>query len=108
MSEVRYTYDHADITSGRGAFAAGNGFSYTPFYADEACTQMTGIWFWHPCSMPHSGSLGPNGQATVGIWTFTNTDTPERLTIRASIQCGPPPMGCGFHGFLSDGRWENC
>lgn len=90
-----------------GKYDAGHGMRYTPYYRDEARTVLGGIWFWHPCANepytrePGSGA-GPNGR-TNEIWDYTNTATPERLTIRASILCD-----CGFHGFLTEGKWEPC
>jgi hypothetical protein len=88
-----------------GKYDAGNGMRYTPYYTDKACTQLDGIWFWHPCAREHHPDFAsmPNGRTNSDVWTHTNTETPERLTIRASILCD-----CGFHGFLTDGKWENC
>lgn len=87
-----------------GKYDAGHGMRYTPYYRDEARTVLGGIWFWHLCGLDtvRGPQPGPNGR-TNEKWDYTNTDTPERLTIRASILCD-----CGFHGYLTDGRWEPC
>ncbi|OZD74902.1 hypothetical protein CH273_25795 [Rhodococcus sp. 05-339-2] len=89
-----------------GKYDAGHGMHYTPYYRDEACTQLDGIWFWHPCAnelaTPRGPHPGPNGRTNEN-WDYTNRHTPDRLTIRASILCD-----CGFHGFLTNGRWEPC
>lgn len=117
MSENQYFDVGADPMAGKGKFDAGGGFSYSPFYLDEAHTNMSGIWEWHNCPAfrekfdraKEQGVFGPGdeykdmpGSATVGKWRFTNTDDPERLTIEPSIMC----RSCGFHGFLRNGRWE--
>lgn len=85
-----------------GKFDAGSGFRYTPYYRDAELTQLDGVWFWHPCSIERGSRPGPNGR-TNEKWDYTNVDTPERLTIRASILC----MECQFHGFLTEGVWAN-
>lgn len=93
----------ATLTDG-GQYDAGHGFRYTPYYRDETLAQLDGIWFWHPCSLDtfRGRQPGANGR-TDGKWEYTNTDDPKTLTIRASILCD-----CGFHGFLTNGRWESC
>ncbi|KQU49235.1 hypothetical protein ASG84_26425 [Rhodococcus sp. Leaf278] len=89
-----------------GKYDAGHGMRYTPYYRDVALSQLDGIWFWHPCGheidIPRGPRPGPNGR-TNEKWDYTNTECPEKLTIRASIMCD-----CGFHGYLTNGRWEPC
>lgn len=106
MSEVFYR-DRTDETSALdagGQYDAGHGMRYTPYWLDEARTQLGGIWFWHPCVAEAAEfvGIGPNGR-TDGQWTYTNTETPDKLTVRASILC----ISCQFHGFLTDGAWES-
>lgn len=92
-----------------GKHDAGHGMRYTPRYADEARTIFDGITFWHPCVQDRhpdfekwsNGRTGVSSEPNSG-WTHTNTDTPERLTITPSIQC----VNCGFHGFLTEGKWQ--
>lgn len=102
MGEHRYIpQDAPEIMGGVGQYDAGEGFSYTPYYDDEARTQLTGIWFWHPCHP--SSSSGPNGQANTTMWQFSSIETPATLTISPSILC----LECQFHGYLTDGRWRS-
>lgn len=91
-----------------GKYDGGEGFRYTPRYADAARTQILGIWFWHPCRdeepdarVPGTGA-GPNGR-TNQKWGYSNIETPEQLTLEGSILCG-----CGYHGFLENGKWRDC
>lgn len=105
MSEIFYQdSDEAAALNAGGQYDAGSGMRYTPYYLDKDRTQLGGIWFWHPCpTQPREfDGIGPNGR-TDGQWTYTNTETPDRLTIRASILC----VSCQFHGYLTDGRWES-
>lgn len=118
MAEEQWYDEDGSPMAGRGKYDAGGGFTYSPFYADEAHTVMTGIWEWHNCAEgrrmfdraranglfePDEQFLDRPGSATTDKWRFENTDDPEHLTVDPSIQCGM----CGFHGFLRNGRWES-
>lgn len=32
----------------------------------------------------------------------------EPLTLTPSVHCNPAKGGCGWHGFITDGKWRNC
>lgn len=86
-----------------GKYDAGHGMRYTPRYTDKERTQLEGITFWHPCVQDrHPDFEGWANGRTGETWSYANTEDPERLTVSPSIHC----LSCGFHGFLTDGRWQ--
>ncbi|WPH57913.1 hypothetical protein SEA_RAYTHEFIREFLY_36 [Gordonia phage RayTheFireFly] len=107
MSETTYLPEGAS-PSGPGMHDAGHGVSYTPYYADEECTQLVGLWMWHPCPLTRERlgtdvSVGPNAR-TGTAWGYENTADPERITLIGSVL----DPECGWHGFVRDGRWVPC
>lgn len=100
--------------TGPGAYDAGHGVSYTPYYADEQCAQITGLLMWHPCParrrnlyLPEDddgiAGWGPNAR-TGPAWGYENVDDPEHITLIGSVLTPE----CGWHGFIRNGRWEPC
>lgn len=117
MTEQYYLSEGGPM-EGSGMFDGGNGFSYSPFFADADFTELAGIWEWHGCTWHRdkhdeavrNGVFEPDfeyldipGTVTVGTWTFSNTEDLAHLTISPSILC----RQCGFHGFLTEGEWRS-
>ena len=98
--------------AGPGAYDAGHGVSYTPFYLDAECKQLGGLYMWHPCPLTRErlqledddmSGIGPNA-ATNREWGYTNEHDIEHVTLEGSVL----DPECGWHGFIRNGKWEPC
>lgn len=110
MPETTYPPKGVSLTA-PGLFDAGCGVSYTPYYADEARSQLAGLFLWHPCPVRWDQpgipavvpGTGPNAR-TDGAWGYENTADPAHITLHGSVL----DPECGWHGFIRDGRWVPC
>jgi len=108
VSEVRYLKPGHSM-EGPGAYDAGHGVSYTPYYLDPERKTLGGLWMWHPsCPSRVTDDNGIDGwgpNATTGsAWGYVNEHDPEHITLVGSVLCNE----CGWHGFVRNGKWEPC
>lgn len=58
-------------------------------------------FIWHHPTCRAWSSLKFDLMGTGHVLTSGGPDDPK-ITIQGSLLC---PMGCGFHGFIRDGKW---
>jgi hypothetical protein len=63
----------------------------------------TGIYWSHPGCKPWFWlKFMPHPESTGHTLVTKGGDFLEHLTIQGSLLC---PRGCGFHGWVTDGKW---